>query len=145
MFSHNTGPKSNPADLAFTESASAQDQFAQIFLAAVETAGSSRPVRFLSRFDKSAANIRESSLWTEIGQAPWAHPHASWYHQYQDSPLGALEAASALNQYTLTERGTWFALNDAARDKLEIFVSYPIFRSVSQYYHNPGGDYISHM
>ncbi|KFY97232.1 hypothetical protein V498_02194 [Pseudogymnoascus sp. VKM F-4517 (FW-2822)] len=115
------GPKSNPADLAFTESASAQDQFAQIFLAAVETAGSSRPVRFLSRFDKSAANIRESSLWTAIGQAPWAHPHASWYHQYQDSPLGALEAASALNQYTLTERGTWFALNDAARDKLEIF------------------------
>lgn len=100
-----------------------KDQFAQIFLAATETAASTRPVRFLSRFDKSAASIRESSLWAAIGQVPWAHPHASWYHQYQESPLGALEAASALNQYTLTEPGTWFALNDTARDKLEIFVS----------------------
>ncbi|KFY00775.1 hypothetical protein V490_01222 [Pseudogymnoascus sp. VKM F-3557] len=115
------GPKANPADLTSKESTSVQDQFAQIFLAATETAGSARPVRFLSRFDKSAANIRESSLWAAIGQVPLAHPHATWYHQYQDSPLGALEAASALNQYTLTERGTWFALNDAARDKLEVF------------------------
>jgi ABC-type tungstate transport system permease subunit len=130
-FSHNAGPKANPADLTFKESASVQDQFAQIFLAATETAGSTRPVRFLSRFDKSAANIRESSLWAAIGQVPWAHPHATWYHQYQDSPLGALEAASALNQYTLTERGTWFALNDAARDRLEVFVSSPIFCSLS--------------
>ncbi|OBT74161.1 hypothetical protein VF21_06238 [Pseudogymnoascus sp. 05NY08] len=109
------------ADLSSNESTAVQDQFAQIFLAAAETAGSARPVRFLSRFDKSAANVRESSLWAAIGQVPWAHPHASWYYQYQDSPLGALEAASALNQYTLTKRGTWFALNDAARDKLEIF------------------------
>ncbi|OBT89095.1 hypothetical protein VE02_02002 [Pseudogymnoascus sp. 03VT05] len=115
------GPKSDPADLSSNESTAVQDQFAQIFLAAAETTGSARPVRFLSRFDKSAANVRESSLWAAIGQVPWAHPHASWYHQCQDSPLGALEAASALNQYTLTERGTWFALNDAARDKLEIF------------------------
>ncbi|KFY79807.1 hypothetical protein V499_01240 [Pseudogymnoascus sp. VKM F-103] len=115
------GPKSDPADLSSNKSASVQDQFAQIFLAAAETAGSAKPVRFLSRFDKSAANVRESSLWAAIGQVPWAHPHASWYHQYQDSPLGALEAASTLSQYTLTERGTWFALNDAARDKLEIF------------------------
>lgn len=138
VFSHNAGPKSNPADLASKETTSVQDQFAQIFLAAAETAGSGRPVRFLSRFDKSAANIRESSLWAAIGQVPWAHPHASWYHQYQDSPLGALEAASALSQYTLTERGTWFALNDAARDKLEIFVSCPTFRSFSHFYCNPG-------
>ncbi|KFY25653.1 hypothetical protein V493_04518 [Pseudogymnoascus sp. VKM F-4281 (FW-2241)] len=97
------------------------DQFTKIFIAATETAESPRPVRFLSRFDKSAANIRESSFWAAIGQVPWAHPHASWYHQYQDSPLGALEAASALSQYTLTERGTWSVLNDTARDKLEIF------------------------
>ncbi|KFY15649.1 hypothetical protein V492_01846 [Pseudogymnoascus sp. VKM F-4246] len=115
------GPKSNPADLNSKESSSVQDQFAQIFIAATETAGSTGPVRFLSRSDKSAANIKESSLWAAIGQVPWAHPHASWYHQYQDSPLGALEAASALNQYTITERGTWLALSEAARDRLEIF------------------------
>lgn len=138
VFSHNAGPKSDPADLSSNESASVQDQFAQIFLAAAETAGSARPVRFLSRFDKSAANVRESSLWAATGQVPWAHPHASWYHQYQDSPLGALEAASALNQYTLTERGTWFALNDVARDKLEIFVSCSTLRSLLQCYHDPG-------
>lgn len=143
VFSHNAGPKSDPADLFSNESTSVQDQFAQIFLAATETAGSARPVRFLSRFDKSAANVRESSLWAAIGQVPWAHPHASWYHQYQDSPLGALEAASALNQYTLTERGTWFALNDAARDKLEIFVSCSTLRSLLQCCHDPG-DYSFH-
>lgn len=26
------------------------------------------PVRFLSRYDKSVTNIKESQLWTEIGQ-----------------------------------------------------------------------------
>jgi ABC-type tungstate transport system permease subunit len=125
-FSHNIGPKSDPADLKSNESTSIQKQFAQIFIAAAETAGSAKPVRFLSRFDKSAANIRESSLWAAIGQVPWAHPHANWYHQYQNSPIAALEAASALNQYTLTERGTWYALDETARDKLEIFVSRPL-------------------
>lgn len=81
-------------------------------------------MRFLSRYDKSAANIMESSLWAAIGQTPWAHPHSSWYHQYPDSPLAALQAAAALGQYTLTERGTWYALDEKARESLEVFVSF---------------------
>ena len=59
------GPPSNPAGLdpktdVFT-------MFAQLQTSA-NAANTSIPVRFLSRYDKSATNIKESQLWLAVGQ-----------------------------------------------------------------------------
>ncbi|KAF8134245.1 hypothetical protein EV363DRAFT_1429857 [Boletus edulis] len=55
------------------------------------------PVRFLSRFDKSATNIKESLLFTQIGQA------------------------SALSEYTLTDKGTWLSSPEDVTSALSVF------------------------
>ncbi|KAF9218792.1 hypothetical protein BS17DRAFT_798453 [Gyrodon lividus] len=79
------------------------------------------PVRFLSRFDKSATNIKESELFCKIGQVPWALPYSKWYHQYPRFPLQALRAAAVLNEYTLTDRGTWLSSPTEVTSILKIF------------------------
>ncbi|KIJ98187.1 hypothetical protein K443DRAFT_680974 [Laccaria amethystina LaAM-08-1] len=79
------------------------------------------PTRFLSRYDKSAANIKESQLFITIGQVPWALVYSQWYHQYPRFPLQALEAASLLSEYTLTDRGTWLSSPPSVTSQLEIF------------------------
>ncbi|KAK0219862.1 hypothetical protein IW262DRAFT_1448372 [Armillaria fumosa] len=79
------------------------------------------PTRFLSRYDKSATNIKESELFIEIGQVPWALAYSSWYHQYPRFPIQALSAASLLAEYTLTDRGTWLSSLQSVTDNLRIF------------------------
>jgi ABC-type tungstate transport system permease subunit len=62
------GPPSNPANI------SNHDDIRTIFStlhAAAEAAKTDPPVRFLSRYDKSATNIKEAQIWIEIGQASW--------------------------------------------------------------------------
>ena len=75
------GPHSNPAGLDKKKD-NVLDMFAKLF-AAAEEGTSDPPVRFLSRFDKSATNIKDALLWLKVGQVPWAAPHSSWYHQYE--------------------------------------------------------------
>jgi ABC-type tungstate transport system permease subunit len=99
------GPKNNPAGLV--EGEDALSAFQRLYTQA--EAGTTPPTRFLSRFDKSATNIKESSLWAQIGQVPWGIPYSTWYHIFLDFPIGALEAAAALGQYTLTDWGTWLS------------------------------------
>jgi ABC-type tungstate transport system permease subunit len=77
--------------------------------------------RFLSRFDKSATNIKESQLFITIGQVPWALAYSKWYHQYPRFPLEALQAAAALNEYTLTDRGIWLSSPTHVTDTLRIY------------------------
>ncbi|TFK50187.1 hypothetical protein OE88DRAFT_1661802 [Heliocybe sulcata] len=79
------------------------------------------PTRFLSRYDKSATNIKESSLFTTIGQAPWALSYSKWYHQYPLFPIQALKAAAVLEEYTLTDRGTWLSSEDATTKSLHVY------------------------
>ncbi|KAH8424795.1 uncharacterized protein LDX57_002538 [Aspergillus melleus] len=69
--------------------------------------------RFLSRFDKSATNIKDSELWIRIGQVPWATNYSKWYHQYMAYPQEALKAAVALEEFTITDRGTYLTLREA--------------------------------
>ena len=60
------GPPSNPANI------SAKQDILTLFTylyTAAEAGNTSPPVRFLSRFDKSATNIKEAFLWISIGQA----------------------------------------------------------------------------
>lgn len=122
-FQSHAGPKSNPANLPRDQKLSIYELFALLFQAAVETSTSPNPVRFLSRCDKSANNIRESHIWTTIGQTPWAHPYSSFYHRYIDFPYGALRAASRLGEYTLVDRGTWYAIEEDVRRGMIVFVS----------------------
>lgn len=59
------GPPSNPANI------SKSDDILTIFAhlqQAAEGEPTEPPVRFLSRFDKSATNIKETLLWAGIGQ-----------------------------------------------------------------------------
>lgn len=78
--------------------------------AAYAAGASAAPVRFLSRFDKSATNIKDSQLFINIGQVPWATAYSTWYHQYIAFPIQALTAAITLGEYTITDRGTWLSL-----------------------------------
>ncbi|KAK5047420.1 hypothetical protein LTR84_006516 [Exophiala bonariae] len=105
------GPPSNPANL--TNSSSILSMFSNLYAAAeaAYAAGASAPpVRFLSRFDKSATNIKDSQLFISIGQVPWATAYSTWYHQYIAFPIQALTAAINLGEYTITDRGTWLSL-----------------------------------
>ncbi|KAF4506196.1 hypothetical protein G6O67_006300 [Ophiocordyceps sinensis] len=112
------GPTDNPARL--NGSASAVAIFAKLFAAAEARDGGRADVRFLSRFDKSATNLKESHMWTSVGQIPWADPVSPWYHKFQDFPLEALRAAVHLREYTVTDRGTLLSLDADLRARLAV-------------------------
>lgn len=115
------GPKENPANLPTDGKTSIYELFALLFQAAIDTTSSSAPIRFLSRYDKSANNIAESRIWTMIGQTPWATPYSSWYHRFIDFPFGALRAASKLGEYTLVDRGTWNSIERETKESMILF------------------------
>ncbi|KAI1918551.1 hypothetical protein LOZ58_002459 [Ophidiomyces ophidiicola] len=113
-----TGPPSNPANL--TKSDDIMNMFSSMHTAA-EAGKSDPPVRFLSRYDKSATNIKEASLWLSIGQVPWATAYSTWYHQYITFPIQALAAAIQLKEYTVTDFGTYLSLPRGLRDQMVIY------------------------
>ncbi|KAG6910328.1 hypothetical protein DXG01_011396 [Tephrocybe rancida] len=118
------GPPSNPANLS-----PSNDDIHTMFNKIVSIGNADvldppqerEPVRFLSRFDKSATNIKESEIFITIGQVPWGLAYSKWYHQYPRFPLPALEAASLLSEYTLTDRGTWLSSPASVTGNLVIF------------------------
>ncbi|KZT27208.1 hypothetical protein NEOLEDRAFT_1161767 [Neolentinus lepideus HHB14362 ss-1] len=79
------------------------------------------PTRFLSRYDKSATNIKESELFVAIGQTPWALAYSKWYHQYPRFPIQALKAAAVLEEYTLTDRGTYLSSEDSTIKSVYVY------------------------
>lgn len=112
------GPTSNPAKLPINSAAITIHQlFATLFRAAVQDP----EVRFLSRYDKSAANIRESAIWTALGITPWSEPYSGWYHRYVAFPAEALRAASVLGEYTLCDRGSWYAVPEQVRKNMCVY------------------------
>lgn len=117
------GPKSNPANL--TDKDSILTMVNKIVTggnADADTPPATRDAtRFLSRFDKSATNIKESELFITIGQVPWALAYSKWYHQYPRFPLQALAAAASLAEYTLTDRGTWLSSPSNVTSALQLF------------------------
>jgi len=118
------GPTSNPADLDVTNDG-ILTMFNKIVTVGNEdivTPPTTRvATRFLSRYDKSATNIKESELFITIGQVPWGLDYSKWYHQYPRFPLQALEAASVLSEYTITDRGTWLSSPTNVTDALTIY------------------------
>ncbi|KZS96898.1 hypothetical protein SISNIDRAFT_437687 [Sistotremastrum niveocremeum HHB9708] len=101
------GPRENPARLE--ENDDILTMFNKINKSGKQVPATSPPTRFLSRYDKSATNIKESSLFAMIGQVPWAYAYSTWYHHYARFPLEALKAASQLSEYTLTDYGTYLS------------------------------------
>ena len=114
------GPKSNPAELSTDGQTSIQKLFTELFRGAVASGNS---VKFLSRFDKSATNVKENNIWTEIGQVPWAYPYSFFYHVMPAFPFQALEAAARLGEYHLVDWGTWNGVDDWVREDMIIHVS----------------------
>ncbi|PVH99339.1 extracellular solute-binding protein family 1 [Periconia macrospinosa] len=115
-----TGPPENPAKI--NGSMDILTLFANLFQAADRNSvNTTVPTRFLSRYDKSATNIKESQLWLGIGQVPWATPYSTWYHQYIAFPIQALTTSILLKEYTLTDRGTYLSLPASVANQTVIF------------------------
>lgn len=66
------GPPSNPAGLKKADDIKTMFSHIYAVASAGDAANVAIPVRFLTRHDKSATNIKESQLWIEIGQV--SHP-----------------------------------------------------------------------
>jgi tungstate transport system substrate-binding protein len=67
---------------------------------------------FVSRGDKSGTNASELRLWKLAGQSPEALHNERWYRDIGGGMGQALNAASAMSAYTLSDRGTWLSFNN---------------------------------
>lgn len=67
---------------------------------------------FVSRGDRSGTNAAELRLWRAAGRTSEALSPEKWYHDVGGGMGQALNAASAMNAYTLTDRATWLNFNN---------------------------------
>jgi len=67
---------------------------------------------FVSRGDKSGTNAAEVRLWKIAGQTPGTLSKEKWYRDVGGGMGQALNAASAMDAYTLSDRGTWLSFNN---------------------------------
>ena len=67
---------------------------------------------FVSRGDKSGTNAAELRLWKAAGLAPDTLGKEKWYKDIGGGMGQALNAASAMDAYTLSDRGTWLSFNN---------------------------------
>jgi tungstate transport system substrate-binding protein len=67
---------------------------------------------FVSRGDKSGTNAAELRLWKIASQTPDVLNKEKWYRDIGGGMGQALNAASAMDAYTLSDRGTWLSFNN---------------------------------
>jgi tungstate transport system substrate-binding protein len=67
---------------------------------------------FVSRGDKSGTNAAELRLWKAASQTPDSLTKKKWYRDIGGGMGQALNAASAMDAYTLSDRGTWLSFNN---------------------------------
>jgi tungstate transport system substrate-binding protein len=67
---------------------------------------------FVSRGDRSGTNAAELRLWRMAGRTSESLIPEKWYHDIGGGMGQALNAASAMNAYTLTDRATWLSFNN---------------------------------
>jgi tungstate transport system substrate-binding protein len=91
------GPKADPAGIA--GGADTLDAFRKI-----KSAGA----RFVSRGDRSGTHIAEVDLWTMAG-IDIANEKGAWYRETGQGMGPALNTASSMNAYLLSDRATWLA------------------------------------
>ena len=67
---------------------------------------------FVSRGDRSGTNAAELRLWRAAERTSESLNSEKWYHDIGGGMGQALNAASAMNAYTLTDRATWLSFNN---------------------------------
>jgi len=67
---------------------------------------------FVSRGDNSGTDALEKRLWRKTGTDPAANGGGAWYRDIGGGMGAALNAASAMAAYTLSDRGTWLSFNN---------------------------------
>jgi tungstate transport system substrate-binding protein len=80
-------------------------------VAAVKAIASTRSA-FVSRGDNSGTNAAELRLWKIAGETPDTLSGRKWYRDIGGGMGQALNAASAMDAYTLTDRGTWLSFQN---------------------------------
>jgi tungstate transport system substrate-binding protein len=70
---------------------------------------------FVSRGDNSGTNAAELRLWKLAGQTPELLNRQKWYRDIGGGMGRALNAASAMDAYTLSDRGTWLSFHNKGR------------------------------
>jgi len=98
------GPRSDPARLAGGNDAIKG-------LRAISAA----QAPFVSRGDKSGTDALEKRLWRAAGIEPAAVGTGTWYRDIGGGMGATLNAAAAIEAYTLTDRGTWLSFRNKAR------------------------------
>jgi tungstate transport system substrate-binding protein len=95
------GPSSDPAHIL-------GDKDSVTALKAIASAGAP----FVSRGDRSGTNAAELRLWRTAGRTSESLNPEKWYHDIGGGMGQALNVASAMNAYTLTDRATWLSFNN---------------------------------
>jgi tungstate transport system substrate-binding protein len=95
------GPKTDPADVAGGHDA-----------VAALTAIAAARAPFVSRGDKSGTDALEKRLWRKANIDPVASDGGTWYRDIGGGMGAALNAASGMAAYTLSDRGTWLSFNN---------------------------------
>ena len=93
------GPESDPAGIK-----------GKNILTALETI-KAKQSPFISRGDRSGTNMAEVELWKDAG-IDIAKDKGPWYKEVGQGMGAALNTASALNAYVLSDRGTWLAFKN---------------------------------
>ncbi len=102
------GPKGDPAGIANVK---------DVVEAFRKIAASNHP--FLSRGDDSGTNKKERGLWKQ-GGLDTASVSGSWYRETGSGMGATLNTASAMNGYSMSDRGTWLAFKN--RGELAVLV-----------------------
>jgi tungstate transport system substrate-binding protein len=95
------GPRSDPAHIAGTHDA----------VAALKAIASAQ-APFVSRGDKSGTDALEHRLWRVTGINPAKAGGGSWYRDIGSGMGAALNAAQAMDAYTISDRGTWLSFGN---------------------------------
>jgi len=102
------GPAADPAHIAGTQDA----------VAALRTIAEAK-TPFVSRGDKSGTDALEKHLWKAAGLDP-VSIGGGWYRDIGGGMGAALNAAAAMDAYTLSDRGTWLSFGNKAGMKIEV-------------------------
>lgn len=102
------GPKSDPAGVAGTTD-----------IVKALTAIKAKGAPFVSRGDRSGTHIAELDLWKKAG-IDIAADKGPWYREIGQGMGAALNTASAMGAYVLSDRGTWISFKN--RGDLDIAV-----------------------
>jgi tungstate transport system substrate-binding protein len=102
------GPNADPAHIVGLRDA----------VAALQAIASAK-APFVSRGDKSGTDALEKRLWNAAGLAP-ASIGGGWYRDIGGGMGAALNAAAAMDAYTLSDRGTWLNFGNKAGMRIEL-------------------------